>query len=178
MNEVQRAGMNIETISTLMFALTPLSILIFFIFGKLTKPGNEMSEVVAGLYWKFIGTGAALLSLFLVINVFSNYYIKIVLIVTSEIISLIVEARISISLGAFFIRIADKEIGGTYITTLAAVTSLGILYLESVILFLSDYMTIYIMTFGGWIFALFYIKWIKKKLLRLQELDESAFKLC
>jgi len=50
MIEVQRGGMDIATIATLMFFLTPISILVFFIFGKYTKPGNEMTEVIQGLY--------------------------------------------------------------------------------------------------------------------------------
>lgn len=106
-----------------------------------------------------------------------NQTTKIVLILASEILSNIVEARIGISLGAFFIRIADKELGGTYLTTLYAFTSFGILYLEQVILFLSQFMSIYVMTFCGWAFGAVYIYWIKEKLIRLQGLDEEMFNL-
>jgi len=38
-----------------------------------------------------------------------------------------VEARINIPLGAFFIRIADKDLCGTYQTTLYTIINLGIL---------------------------------------------------
>jgi len=60
-----------------------------------------------------------------------------------------VEARINITLGAFFIRIADKDLCGTYQTTLYTIINLGILYLESVILYLSKFMSIYVMAFFG-----------------------------
>ena len=82
-------------------------------------------------------------------------------------VSNIVEARINISLGSFFTRIADKELGGTYLTTFYAITNFGILYLESAILFLSTYFDIYTLAAFGWVYAVIYLSCIRKKLLLL-----------
>ena len=83
-----------------------------------------------------------------------------------------VEARINISLGSFLTRIADKELGGTYLTTFYAVSNFGILYLESVILYSSQFLDIYSLTFLGWIFAVFYITIMRKPMLKLQKIKE------
>ena len=54
-------------------------------------------------------------------------------------------------------RISDKEIGGTYLTTFYAIMNLGILYLEQIILYISVYVDVYTMTLIGWVFAGAYI---------------------
>ena len=90
-------------------------------------------------------------------------------------ISNIVEARINISLGSFYTRIADKELGGTYLTMFYAIGNFGILYLESLILYASTYLNIYILTLLGWCFAIPYLICIRKPLLRLEKLEEKDF---
>jgi len=59
---IQRSEVNIETISSIMFFLTPFSILIYYIIGKFTRPGNELTKVFNGMYWKFASTETALLT--------------------------------------------------------------------------------------------------------------------
>jgi PAT family acetyl-CoA transporter-like MFS transporter 1 len=139
-------GVSIEKITMFSVPLDFLYMLIPFFMSNYTARNNSFL-----MYYKFhvVGLGCVILGVIFVAvtpsskndnNEFSSWYF--VLYMTIQSIRYCIGSIEYLAVGAIFTRVADPDIGGTYMTLLATINNLGYMYPGTLILYLIGFFTV------------------------------------
>ena len=138
-------GMKKEHLATLMAVMTPISIAIPGIVSK--RVGDRPLHFFMRSYLPRLAVGILAMALLAVAPDFKSYadtmpMTFMVLLFTVSVIHSIVSTAMFVAIMAFFAKISDPSIGGTYMTLLNTITNLGAKWPGQIVLFLVDPLTL------------------------------------
>jgi len=167
-------GYSSDALTNISSLMIPLQFIISVFIGKSARNKKEMTLWTTCFKYKI------LLSIFMYMVLLvgdpqENWMLTSILIFISLFIDTLISNSVSVVIPAFHNRICDPAIGGTFLTTLAAVSNFGLLWPDSLSLFAESYIPWTIFGVLGWIYAFGYMKTFGKTILALENKDKKEF---
>eukprot|EP01017_Pseudomicrothorax_dubius_P010738 TRINITY_DN13874_c0_g1_i3.p1 TRINITY_DN13874_c0_g1~~TRINITY_DN13874_c0_g1_i3.p1 ORF type:complete len:497 (+),score=50.91 TRINITY_DN13874_c0_g1_i3:128-1618(+) len=168
-----KKGMSKEKMTEVMSILTPIFFVVSIFVGKLATKRRELEM----LLWIFVLRALDNIFHYFVIqscdkdNLSRTYALLIISGITGTAIS----TSSFVSNGAFFNRICDQSVGGTYLTILNSVSNAGGMITGSLVLFLMERVPFTPLCIVFWIFGVFYFLRFRRVHLELQAVDKSSW---
>jgi len=169
-----QGGFSIETLTNISTLLIPLQFANSIIVGRRSREKKEMTIWVNCLWWKLLQT----MSLWLLINFCDpkgNWWLITILILITSTADVVVSNGMFVTMAAFNNRICDPAIGGTFMTTMAALTNFGRSWTDSFALYLENYFPLTIVAICGWIYTICYLQGLGKRIVGMETKDTKEF---
>jgi len=167
-------GYSKDTLTNMSTILIPLQFINSIIVGRSSREKKDMSVWVRCLWYRLF-QNIFVFGIVYFVDINSYWLLATVLIFISSINDTFIGNGMFVAQSAFANRICDPAVGGTFMTTIAALSNFGRSVPDSFALYVENYISWEVVAICGWIYTLFYLLRYGKQIRELETKDKSEF---
>lgn len=168
-------GFEKETFTNIFTMTMPMSFLISLLIGKYLKKNSEMKAFTIFFLLKFLEN----IGSYFLVNSYSNMGsdVFLFLLIVLTLYGITVSSALFVLIGAFFSKVSDDDVGGTYLTFLNSISNMGNMWTTSFMLYIIGNNNYNLIVQLSWVYAIFFYVLYRGKIKRMDEQPKKEWML-